>query len=73
MMTLLKREVGELALQAISNGDVSEHSLDALPTAAVTKFRGPEENRERTRRKQIEVDPTTTNNILRVLRSGGSF
>jgi hypothetical protein len=73
MMTLLKREVGELALQVINDGDISEHSLDALPSAAVTKFKGPEENRVRNRRKQVETDPTTTNNILRVLRTGGGF
>lgn len=69
MMTLLKKEVGELAMQVISNGDVSEHSLDALPTAAITRYKGPEENRELARRKQQQSDPTSTNNILRVLRS----
>jgi hypothetical protein len=69
MMTLLKREVGEMAMQVISNGDVSEHSLDVLPTAAITRYQGPEENRESTRRSQLHTDPTTTNNILRVLRS----
>jgi hypothetical protein len=71
MMTLLKREVGELALQVIQQGDISEHSLDALPGAAVTRYRGPEENRSTARRKQVRENPAATNDILRVLRSGG--
>ncbi len=71
MLYLLKREVGELALQVIRKGDVSEHSLDVLPSAAVTRYSGPEDNREKVRRKQRAADPTATNDILRVLRSGG--
>ena len=73
MLRLLKKEVGELALQAIQQGDVSEHSLTALPNAAVTKFRGPEYNREIIRKKQAEVSPKATNDMLSVLRTGGSF
>jgi hypothetical protein len=73
MLRLLKKEVGELALQAIQQGDVSEHSLTALPSAAVTKFRGPEYNREIIRKKQAEVSPKATNDMLSVLRTGGSF
>ena len=73
MLTLLKKEVGELALQVIQQGDVSEHSLDSLPSAAVTQFSGPEANRERVRKKQISLDPSATNDMLQVLRSGGGF
>jgi hypothetical protein len=69
MMTLLKKEVGELALQVILQGDASEHSLDALPSAAVTKYRGPEENQQRVRKKQVRESPNATNDILRVLRT----
>lgn len=71
MMRLLKREVGELALQVIAKGDVSEQSLDMLPTAAVTRFRGPEANRVRIRRKQVQTNPKATADILSVLRTGG--
>jgi hypothetical protein len=71
MMTLLKKEVGELALQVILQGDVSEHSLDALPSAAVTRYRGPEENQQRARKKQLKQSPAATNDILRVLRTTG--
>ena len=73
MLKLLKKEVGELALQAIRQGDVSEHSLTSLPNAAVTKFSGPEHNRERMRRKQTEVSPKATNDMLSVLRTGRGF
>lgn len=73
MLKLLKKEVGELALQAIRQGDVSEHSLTSLPTAAVTRFNGPEHNRERIRRTQTKASPRATNDMLSVLRTGGGF
>ena len=73
MLKLLKKEVGELALQAILQGDVSEHSLTSLPSAAVTSFTGPEHNREIIRRAQTKNSPKTTNDMLSVLRTGGGF
>lgn len=73
MLRLLKTEVGELALQAIRQGDVSEHSLNALPTAAVTTFNGPEHNREKVRRTQTKMSPKATNDMLSILRTGGGL
>lgn len=73
MLRLLKTEVGELALQAIRQGDVSEHSLNALPTAAVTMFNGPEHNREKVRRTQTKMSPKATNDMLSILRTGGGL
>lgn len=73
MLKLLKKEVGELTLQAIRQGDVSEHSLTSLPNAAVTRFSGPENNRERVRRTQTKTSPKATNDMLAVLRTGGGF
>jgi hypothetical protein len=70
MMKLLKKEVGELALQAIRQGDVSERSLNLLPNVAVTNFSGPEYNREIIRRKQREESPRATNDMLSALRGG---
>jgi hypothetical protein len=70
MLTLLKKEIGELALQAIRLGDVSEHSLTSLPTAAITSYRGPEENRYKTRRNQMKTSPKVTNDMLSALRTG---
>ena len=73
MLKLLKTEVGELALQVIRQGDVSEYSLSSLPSAAVTRFNGPEHNRERIRREQVKASPKATNDMLSVLRSGGGI
>tara|TARA_R110002020_G_scaffold78614_2_gene197591 strand:- start:9168 stop:10430 length:1263 start_codon:yes stop_codon:yes gene_type:complete len=73
LMRLLKKEVGELALQAIRQGDVSEQSIMALPGAAITKFRGPEVNREIIRREQIQKSPFETNDMISALRTGGGF
>jgi hypothetical protein len=70
MLRLLKKEVGELALQAISQGDVSEHSLTSFPTAAVTTFSGPEHNREVIRKKQTKINPKATHDMLSILRTG---
>jgi len=73
LMRLLKKEVGELALQAIRQGDVSEQSIQSLPGAAITKFRGPEANREIIRREQIQKSPFETNDMISALRTGGRF
>lgn len=73
MLRLLKKEVGELALQAIRQGDISEHSLKVLPTAAVTTFDGPECNREKVRRLQTKMSPKATNDMLSILRTGGGL
>jgi hypothetical protein len=70
MMRLLKREVGVLALEVIKSADISEHSLSSLPGAAVTRFSGPEVNREIRRRRQVSANPRTTNDILMALRTG---
>lgn len=73
MLKLLKTEVGELALQAIRQGDVSEHSLSSLPTAVITTFSGPEHNREKIRRAQTKINPRATNDMLSILRTGGGI
>ncbi len=73
MLKLLKTEVGELTLLAIRQGDVSEHSLDSLPTTAVVRFNGPEHNREKVRRAQIKTSPKATHDMLSILRTGGGI
>ncbi|WP_135456766.1 hypothetical protein [Vibrio echinoideorum] len=71
MMRLLKKEVGELALQVLQSGDASQESLISLPGATITKFIGPEINREVTRRKQVKQSPFVTNDMISALRTGG--
>jgi len=73
MLHLLKKEVGELALQAIRQGDISEHSLEALPKASITTFNGPEQNRQKIRRTQTKLSPRATNDMLSILRTGGGL
>lgn len=70
MMRLLKREVGVLALDVIRSADISEHSLSALPGAAITRFSGPEVNRENKRRRQLAANPKASHDILMALRTG---
>lgn len=70
MLWLLKKEVGELALMAITQGDISDESL-ILPSAAVTRFIGPERNREIARKKQNEKSHKESQDILSSLRKGG--
>lgn len=72
-MRLLKRDVGELALQVLSGGDASHEVLPNLPSAAVNKYVRPEAERAAARtaiRKRDENDPTRagTTNLLRALR-----
>jgi len=71
MMRLLKNDVGMLALEVIKKADASEHSLSELPTAAINRFKGPETNRTALRRREIELHPKLTNDILLSLRTGG--
>ncbi|MBE9523300.1 MAG: hypothetical protein IME95_08920 [Proteobacteria bacterium] len=71
MMRLLKRDVGQLALEVIKHADASAHSLAELPSAAVNSFQGPERNRTEIRRREVKRHPKSTNDILLSLRTGG--
>lgn len=68
-MRLRKREVGEIALAAITSGTASEASL-TLNGASVSKFVGPEENRYSSRKRQIARSKRETKDILEALRTG---
>lgn len=69
-MKLLKREIGELALQVLQSGDASGDSLMTLPGSPVALFVGPEENRGKQRQdgKAVGIE---VGGILDVLRTGG--
>jgi len=73
MMKLLKKEIGELALQAIKQGDISEQSLPDLPSAVITRYIGPEDNRTDIRRKQLAQHPSDTNDMIQALRTGKGY
>lgn len=68
-MRLLKKEVGELALQVMQIGDAAESVL--LPNSSnITAFDGPEKTRRYTRRKrQIKRSDVEVANIIRTLRN----
>lgn len=68
-MKLLKREVGQIALEVIRAGDASEAALN-LPGATVTGYVGPETNREVGRRKQQVSSKKATRDIVMALRTG---
>jgi len=70
IMKLLKKDVGELALQAISKGNISEQSLELLPSAVVNKYKNPEITRTITRKKLNERSPKATNDMIMALRTG---
>ncbi len=73
-MRLLKRDVGELALQVLQSGDASERSLTVLPGSPVAEFTGPEVNRVKTRaesKKRPLKRPLDVRKALDILRTGG--
>ena len=67
-MKLLKRDIGELALQVLESGDVSDQSLTALPGAPLSGYRGPESNRVRAR-KQAQLANIDVRKALETLRT----
>jgi hypothetical protein len=69
-MRLLKREVGELALQVLTEGDASEQSLSGFPGASVLRYTPPEEKRVKMRRKQNRPSRKAAAKILLSLRTG---
>lgn len=69
-MRLLKKEVGELALQVLTEGDASEQSLPGFPGASVLQYTPPEEKRVATRKRQTKPNKRATAKILLSLRTG---
>lgn len=72
-MKLLKKEVGELALQVLRSGDANSAALESLPSAGMTGYRGPEETRTRFRKSQGQRSRTQTQSLLNAVRSGGGL
>lgn len=69
-MRLLKRDVGELALKVINEGDVSAESLVSLPGASVTKYTPPEHSRVIARRDKSAPLQHSVGALLDSLRQG---
>lgn len=72
-MKLLKREVGELALQVLRSGDANATSVVNLPNAPMSGYVGPEGGRVRLRKSQSTPSKRQTLDVLTALRSGRSM
>jgi hypothetical protein len=72
-MKLLKRDIGELALQVLTQGGTPTNVLDSstTPTAAMSGYTGPEQERSTMRRKQSVPSKKHTNDVLQTLREQG--
>ncbi|MFK3667544.1 hypothetical protein ACI2JN_20095 [Ochrobactrum teleogrylli] len=72
-MKLLKKEVGQLALHVLTQGNAYAQSLNDLPSAPMSGYVGPEDNRTTVRKKQSEFSRRTTRDILEAVRGGRIF
>jgi hypothetical protein len=71
-MRLLKRDIGELALQVLTQGGPPTNVLGNPATAAMSGYTGPERQRADMRRKQRQPSKKHTNDVLQALREQGS-
>jgi hypothetical protein len=72
-MRLLKKEVGELALQVLTQGNAYALSLIDLPSAPMSGYVGPEASRSSVRKRQSTMSKRTTRDVLEAVRGGRSF
>ena len=70
-MTLLKPEVGRLALAVIQDGDITAESIQQLPGAKVTEYISPEVNREVQRKNSTDAVKLKARSLLNEIRTGG--
>jgi hypothetical protein len=68
-MKLLKKEVGEIALQVLKRGDANAIVLDVPPGAPMSGYEGPEETRWEFRRHQGKPSRKATFGVIEALRS----
>lgn len=69
-MSLLKKDIGQMALKVITSGDASLQSLNTLPSVTVTSYIAPEETRTLERINQPEPLKRNIGEILSQLRKG---
>lgn len=71
-MRLIKKEVGELALQVLTKGNAYSQPFTVLGSRPMSGYLGPEEKRTSMRKKQSTMSKRTTRDILEAVR-GGDF
>ncbi len=69
-MKLLKKEVGQLALEVLTQGNASEQTLTDFPSAPMAGYVGPEESRTSVRKRQSKPSKRTTFDVLEAVRGG---
>lgn len=69
-LRLLKKEVGQLALQVLTQGNAYAESLTGLPSAPMSGYVGPEASRTSVRKNQSQMSKRTTLDILEAVRGG---
>ncbi|WP_209651019.1 MULTISPECIES: hypothetical protein [Methylobacterium] len=69
-MRLVKTEIGQLALQVLTQGNAYEESLTSLVSAPMSGYIGPEETRSSVRRRQSAMSKKTTQDVLEAVRGG---
>lgn len=72
-MALLKKEVGEIALQVLKGQNAAAQALEALPSAGMKEYTGPEMARARFRKKQSATSRAQTRSLLSAVRGGTSL
>ena len=72
-MKLLKKEVGQLALHVLTQGNANAQTLVELPSAPMLGYIGPEKSRMSVRRKQTSISKQTTQDVLEAVRGGRVF
>ena len=70
LMKLLKKDIGEIALQVLQSGDANLTSVTTLPSAPMSAYSGPEDSRMRIRKSQSDISKRQTHDVLMALRSG---
>lgn len=69
-MKLLKKDIGELALQVLQFGNAAEQSvINSTSLSGVSNYVGPEINRDITRKRQNVQTKSSVAQILRTFRS----
>jgi hypothetical protein len=70
-MSLLKRDVGELALQVLEFGDATQQSVlgTTIYSGSVINYKGPEQKRYTSRKKQNEQSKKSVADLLRTFRN----
>jgi len=72
-MALLKKEVGQIALDVLRGRNAAAAALEVLPSAGMRSYTPPEDARVRLRKRQSEASKSQTRSLLSAVRTGKSL